>query len=91
MTDEILGSARDLPEHRYLEVRYEDLIGDPQGTFARIQTFCGLPASERLDAVRSSVPIINMNEKWRSELTEEEQRVLSQTLESDLSRLGYNT
>lgn len=38
-----------LPPSKYLEIRYEDLLAQPEGAFARMVEFCGLQWTEQFD------------------------------------------
>lgn len=79
---------RKLLGNRYIEVRYEGLISDPRGTIKKILQFCELP---NIDEYLRRIPIKfpNMNEKWKKELTDKQQRVLYETLNPFLRELGY--
>lgn len=86
---EIANAAQELTRDQYLQVRFEEMATYPGDIFARILDFCGLAASKSLDRALSSARIISTNEKRKLELTDEELRLLSHVLESDLRRLGY--
>ena len=44
-----------LPQNRFLEVRYEDLLGDPEGWLRRISGFLGIEYSERMLSYHADV------------------------------------
>lgn len=74
------------PVHR---VRYEELIRRPESTLPPLCDFLDLTSTERiLDFAREHYRAGSL-ERWRSDLTEEEQERLRARVEPTMRRLGY--
>ena len=86
--EEILRKKQLFAE-RYLEVRYEDLVAKPLNTIAAILDFCGF---REVAEYRRQLPrnLQNMNYKWQAQLSNQQKRVLYQTIGDFLAQLGYN-
>jgi len=73
---------------RYMEIRYEKLISDPRGAVKNILQFCELPLVDQyIQQISKKFP--NMNNKWKKELTVQQQKLLQTTLNPFLRELGY--
>lgn len=78
-----------LPGEQVFTVRYEDLVQEPVKVSKQIFEHVGLsflPACEQY--VRKNIHPGNLD-KWRQNLTPEEQDLLSQTIEAGLMQYGY--
>jgi hypothetical protein len=87
-TTEEIRRHRPLLGERYMEVRYEELVGDTKDVVSRITSFCGLtdrPSYLRLlpDTLR------NMNYKWRESIPEHRKQILHDCIGEYLAELGY--
>ena len=84
-----LDDIQRIPSSQVVTVRYEDLVRDPQTTFASIQECISLadpqPVIEYLQ--RTSDP--TREEKWHHELSDELLREIRPHVEPTLQRLGY--
>lgn len=83
------NAKRGLDGSSLLEIRYEDFCTDPEECFRQVTDFCCLEYSRgfRQHVLRSRVK--NENDKWRQDLTAEQQTVLHSVLGSELQRYGY--
>ena len=82
-------AKRHIPAEQYLEIKYEDLAADPLATFGEVLEFCGLRPSLKFDGLVRQFQVRSENEKWRQQLTEQQQRQLHDSLRSHLVRYGY--
>jgi sulfotransferase family protein len=75
-------------EDRYIEIRYEDLVENTKNIVHKITDFCELNWPPEFE---TGIPnkLENMNYKWKEELTEPQQKILSKSLENFLKQLGY--
>jgi hypothetical protein len=78
-----------LPDHRYVQVRYEALCKDPRAEIRRIDTHLRLDPSERNWAYIPS-EWANQNWKFRENLSPTEQAAIEQRLGDLLIELGYS-
>ncbi|MDB5493323.1 MAG: sulfotransferase [Phenylobacterium sp.] len=91
---------------RYYEVRYEDLVGDPERTVRRLLAFLGLDwndavlEADGLHEALTKVGHANSNqpgrtihrdalERWRTDLSAAERRIVEQAAGGMLARAGY--
>ena len=73
----------------YLEVKYEDLCFNPIEQFKEITTFAGLEWSSQFEAGILEYRLKNTNEKWRQDLTSNQQETLNLVLKDSLVKYGY--
>ena len=91
-----------LPRSRWIEVRYEELCGNPEGTLERIHSFLGTKSGPVTRAFRAAenhvigngmrldtTSEIALDERWRSVLTEEYVRVFDSVAGGVNRRYGY--
>ena len=90
LMDSYREAATGLEPSEYLEIRYEDLCSDPMETFRVFCSFCELTFPETFRSAISSSPAFeNRNFKWREQLSESQQGVLSEVLTKHLQMYGY--
>jgi hypothetical protein len=77
--------GRNVPGSRYFLVRYEDLLEQQNVTLERLLTFCGLPPKHTWK-LQTRKP---QREKWESELSPEELRLIDDEISNDADRFGY--
>lgn len=78
-----------LPDHRYIQVRYEDLCKDPRTEIRRVDEHLGLNPLERdWTCIPSELP--NQNWKFRKNLSPMQQAAIGQRLGDLLTELGYS-
>ena len=91
-----------LPAARRIQVRYEDLCQDIQGTMERLYRFCGVDPNIRVADFRampqhiignpmrlSSLSEIGLDERWRSELTQKQAQEIYRVAGALSQRYGY--
>lgn len=71
---------------RYVEVRYEDLVADPDQTLTKVLDFCGLSMYEGFDVPKTR----DENIKWMQHLKEHEKLDIEESTYELRSELGYS-
>lgn len=84
----IESARRSLDPARFLEVRYEDFCDRPLEVAHQVLAFAELPGSPSLDRGVQATAIKN-SQRWRDDLTAEQQAMLDDLLRDDLSAHGY--
>lgn len=85
-----LEAARQaLDPKRFLEVKYEAFCEQPLETCRRVLEFAELPGSTEFERQVRTVPITDMSNRWRTDLTPGQQVLLDDLLREDLPRYGY--
>lgn len=79
-----------VPPSHYLELRYDGLVRDPKGAFARVLDFCELPFTPEFGTVLDSFELESANFKWRQQLTPFQQAQLEASLAGHLERWGFS-
>ena len=74
---------------RFLEVKYETLCDKPMEIYRRVLEFADLPWSAEFERQVKGASIRN-SDRWRDDLTEEQQAILEDLLREDLLRYGYD-
>lgn len=87
--DALDAGASTLPAGRLTEVSYEDLCRDHVRFVQRIAHFCDLGWSERFSRALQAFDPRSTNDRWRRELTVEQQRVITRVTRSHLEARGY--
>lgn len=64
-----LDDKRHLPQERYVEIRYESLVGDPAATFADILDRTGLRMTRNVETALESFQVRDANDKFARHLT----------------------
>ena len=83
------SARRLIPAEQYLEIKYEDFAAAPPATFAEVLEFCGLRPSTQFERRVRQFEVRSENEKWRRQLTDQQQRQLHDSLRGHLVRYGY--
>ena len=73
----------------FLEIRYEDLCSNPIDTFKEVTQYCELEWTTGFERELRKHRLRNTNDKYRRELTAEQQRDLEEVLRAYLQRYGY--
>ncbi|MFQ5688786.1 MAG: sulfotransferase [Gemmatimonadota bacterium] len=73
----------------HMTIRYEDLCGDPVAVFESVAEFCDLRWPRALERRVRAAGLRSRNDKWRSDLSALQQRILNEALQPHLARLGY--
>jgi hypothetical protein len=90
------------PEAKRIQVRYEDLCQDVEGTLERLYRFCGVDPHFRVADFRgaphhivgnpmrlSNLSEISLDERWRSLLTQEQLQEIQQVAGPLIHQYGY--
>jgi hypothetical protein len=81
-----------IPAECWLDVRYEDVVADPFGTFATILDFCDLPWDRTFRRALDGYEFRpGRAEAFRRDLDADSLRTLDQSLAGHLGRYGYAT
>lgn len=87
--DAVEAAREYLPHDRFVEVRYEDFVRQPIQTYRRVVDQCGLEWNRRFEKSVRRTAIGDAGEKWKSDLSEHQQRLLTAAIREHLSRYGY--
>ncbi len=83
--DSIMRQLAELPDDRWLRVRYEDLCADVDDAMGRVYRFCGVDTRAPLQSMTGEVHLlgnrmrleapraVTLDERWRGNLSREEQ------------------
>jgi hypothetical protein len=83
------AASRLLQPGDFLEIKYEQFCLEPMETCRRVLAFAELPWSAAFEQSVKTASIKNMSNRWRNDLTAEQQRLLDDLLRDDLRRYGY--
>jgi hypothetical protein len=92
LTENALADCAHLPDDRYLELRYESLVTQPDGEAERVLDFLRIQRTASRDAFRGAVVRTARSDsvgRWRTELSESELAVITSEAGALLRRLGY--
>jgi hypothetical protein len=84
-------AAMNVPATELMHVRYEDFIDDPVTTFRNVAEFCELDWPAPFENSIRRKRLKTANEKWRDNLTVEQQALLEDVLAESLQRYGYSS
>jgi omega-hydroxy-beta-dihydromenaquinone-9 sulfotransferase len=90
-TRAIESARRELDPRRFLQVRYEDFCAQPAETCQQVVEFSELPDSPSFRRHVQAAAIKDMTNRWRADLSEQQQRMLNDVLGDDLRRYCYDT
>ena len=82
-------AAMDMPASSLMHVRYEDFIGDPVATFRNVADFCELDWPAPFEASIRRKRLHATGDKWRENLSPQQQALLEAVLAESLPRYGY--
>lgn len=89
LLDRVEASKELVPDDRFLQIKYEDLIEEPGAIMKRATGFAGLRPSARFQKHLSQYHLRNRNYKWRQDLPGSEQELLTRCLSKHLKVMGY--
>ncbi|MEM6931810.1 MAG: sulfotransferase [Myxococcota bacterium] len=89
LMDAAEAAKAQLPPEQLLEVRYEDLCGDPDPVLDEIFSFLRLKRTAAFERARSSIRIRPSKKTWLKELEPADVAHLNQVLAGHLDRYGY--
>jgi hypothetical protein len=84
-----IRDGRSLPRDRYLELRFEDLIREPERTIRRVLAFTSLDPEPEFMALALGRVNPGKARRWPSTLTDAQEREAIERMEPLLSELGY--
>ncbi|MBO0844059.1 MAG: sulfotransferase [Nocardioides sp.] len=84
-------AARDrVPDGRWLDVRFEDVIADPESQFKEMTVFAGLPADTRFDAALSATVFApDRVDAYKRDLDHASIAAVEASLARELHEFGY--
>lgn len=83
--------ANELAASRYMEVKYEDFVLNPESTMRRLLEFCGLPHSKSIEDVDyGGVDVRNMNTKYTQASATPVVSRATEAMQPMLHQLGYS-
>jgi Sulfotransferase family len=88
-TRSIEAARARLDPGRFLEVRYEDYCAQPLETCRRVVDFAELEWSPGFERQVKATRITDMTNRFRKDLSSEQQALLTDLLRTDLLRYGY--
>jgi hypothetical protein len=90
--DEHDKARKALPEDAWLELRYEDILADPDSTFEKMIEFMGLDRSASFDiALRNQTFSPVRATSFRTELAPHDLETLDTLIGDHLRRYGYES
>jgi omega-hydroxy-beta-dihydromenaquinone-9 sulfotransferase len=87
--ERLLDDGRTLGPSRYFELRYETLVADPVGAMEDACDFAALRPSPVIDAARRT-HVESRNDKYATQLTADDLRIVAQIVQPLAGRLGYD-
>ena len=82
---------KDFPGIGICQVRYETFCTNPIAELRRIANHCELPWSEQFERAAQAFHVSDENQKWKSDLTDEQCAILEEVLEPYLVKYGYES
>lgn len=82
-------AAARIPSAQFMQLRYEDFVSDPIRYFRDVTKFCELEWRPRFEKAIGRYSLRSANDKWRRDLTPEQQAVLESVLADTLAKYGY--
>lgn len=89
LVDYIRDASRKLPTSQYMEIRYSDLVANPEKTLLSVLEFLDLEPNARFVQSIRAHTIYNSDDKWKKSLTAEQQNLLHDSLSGHLNSLGF--
>lgn len=83
------SARRAVDPGRFLEIKYESFCEQPVETYRRVLDFAELPQSEAFEREVRAESIRSTSDRWRDDLTPDQQFILDEMLRDDLARYGY--
>ncbi len=85
------AGAELVPDDRWLQVRFEDIVADTTPALRTIADFAGLPADPRWDEALVHLEVPDRNRGWRESLDPEVQDRIVALQADELARRGYDS
>ncbi|BAF72483.1 sulfotransferase family protein [Sulfurovum sp. NBC37-1] len=90
LMDAAAEALKQIDPSRVLEIRYEDMCPDPIPTFKKVAEFCDIPWDEKFEGKLKNYTMRNTNDKYKKDLTLQQQDMLNAVLHEYLHELGYS-
>jgi len=87
--DQMAEFRRSYPHINVLEVKYEAFCADPVGQLREIAKYCELDWDAKFETRLRRQYVESENNKWRTDLTEEQQAILQEVMAVQLVEQGY--
>ena len=91
LVDALEDAKRAIEPGDFLEIRYETLCEDPVAVFKQITEFSDFDWAPEFESALRRYFLRSTNDKYRSDLTDQQQLVLNTVLASYLQRYGYSS
>jgi hypothetical protein len=89
LMDLIEEECAELTAKQLLRIRYDELISDLPGTMRKVLSFCGLNYSRRFDSHVRGTRVLDMDTKWRKNLSAREKRLLENCIGKHIIKYGF--
>lgn len=89
LVDYIHDASRRLPDGTYKEIRYSDLVRQPMTVLNDVMHFLDLRESRRFQDRIESANIYDSDNKWKTDLSTEQIKILEESLSGHLESLGF--
>ena len=89
--DQLEAVKREFPNIDVCQVRYESFCANPIDELKRIADHCRLAWDPKCETAARAFYVKNENEKWKSDLTNQQRLVLEEVLRSYLVKYGYES
>jgi len=89
LMDAMEGAKNVVPSENFLEIKYEDLCSDPLDVFKETIKFCSLEQSTGFEDFVGNYSLKNINDKWKTELTGDQAKIMEDVLGDYLGKYGY--
>lgn len=89
LVNSVEAARTDLPDQRFLQVRYEDFLESPAAEIRRIVDFAGLGRHRALDLAVEGATFRDPSGRHREDLSADQSERLGSALEAELRRYGY--
>ena len=87
--DQLEAVKREFPNIDICQVRYEGFCANPIGELKRIADHCELAWEPKFETATRAFYVKNEDEKWKSDLTDEQRAILEEVLGPYLVKYGY--
>lgn len=89
LMDSFEQAIKSCPADRIIELKYEDLVESPVANFEKVLEMCELKPSNQFLKKVGSYRLRNANDKWKKNLTLDQQELLKKSLSDHLQKYGY--
>ena len=87
--DQLEAVKRDFPDIDICQIRYESFCANPVGELKRIADHCELAWDAKFETAIRAFHVKSANEKWKTDLTDEQRAILEEVLGPYLLRYDY--